>query len=83
VKREQPKEEGELLLGAMLRQEELAFIKSVGSMELSPVLLRELRKVMAAEKKKALSATTRNASASAPVHPGGAGGEVWTSLNSL
>jgi hypothetical protein len=57
VKREQPKEEGELLLGAMLRQEELAFIKAVGNMELSPVLLWELRKAMAAEKKKALSAT--------------------------
>jgi hypothetical protein len=35
VKREQAKEEGELLLDAMLKQEELAFIKAVGSMELS------------------------------------------------
>jgi len=84
VKREQPKEEGELLLGAMLRQEELAFIKSVGSVELSPVLLRELRKAMAAaNKKKALSATTPNASASALVHPGGAGGGIRTSLDSV
>jgi hypothetical protein len=32
VKRKHPKEEGDLLLGAMLRQEELAFIKAVGSM---------------------------------------------------
>ena len=71
MKREQPEEEGELLLRAMLRQEELAFIKAVGSMELSPVLLRELRKAMTVAKKKALLATTPNASASALVHPGG------------
>jgi hypothetical protein len=51
VKREQTKKEGELLLGAMIKQEELAFIKAVGSMELYPVLLRELRKAMAADKK--------------------------------
>jgi len=81
VKREQQKEEGELLLGAMLRQEELAFIKAVGSMQLSPVLLRELRKAMAAaKKKKALSAPTSNTRASALVHPGGAGGGVRTPL---
>jgi len=68
----------------MLRQEELAFIKAVGSMELSPVLLRELREAMdAAKKKEALSATTPNASASALVHPGGAGGGVWTSTDSV
>jgi len=68
----------------MLRQEELVFIKAVGSMELSPVLLRELRKAMAAaKKKKALSATKPNASASALVHPGGAGGGVRTSLDSV
>jgi hypothetical protein len=41
----------------MLRQEEIAFIKALGSIELSPVFLRELRKAMAAgEKKKALVA---------------------------
>jgi hypothetical protein len=81
VKREQAKEEGELLLSVILKQEELAFIKAVGSMELSPVLLRELRKAMAAaKKKKAISATPSHASASALVHPGGAGGGVWTPL---
>jgi hypothetical protein len=31
----------------MLRHEELAFIEDVGSMEVSPVLLRELRKALA------------------------------------
>jgi hypothetical protein len=40
VKREQLKEKGELLLGAMLRQNELAFMKAMGNMELSPDLLR-------------------------------------------
>jgi hypothetical protein len=44
----------------------------MGSMVVSPVLLRELRKAMAGAKKKALSATTPNESASALVHPGGA-----------
>jgi len=84
VKREQPEEEGELLLGAMLRQEELPFIKAVGSMELSPVLLRELRKAMAAaKKKKALSAPTSNKSASALLHSGGAGGGVRNPLDSV
>jgi hypothetical protein len=68
----------------MLRQEELAFIKAVGSMDLSPVFLRELRKAMAAaKKKKALAATTPNASASALEYPGGAGGEARTSLDSV
>jgi hypothetical protein len=67
----------------MLKQEELAFINAVGTMELSPVLLRVLRKAMAAaKKKKALAATTPNASASPLVHPGGAGGEARTSLDS-
>lgn len=37
-----------LLLGAMLRQVELSFIEDVGSMEIFPVLLRELRKALAA-----------------------------------
>jgi hypothetical protein len=55
VKREQMQEEGKLLPGAMLRQEELAFIKAIGTMELSPVLLRELRKAMAVAKKKVLA----------------------------
>jgi hypothetical protein len=53
-------------------------------MELSPVLLRELRKAMAAaKKKKAISATPPNASASALVHPDGAGGGVRALLDSV
>jgi hypothetical protein len=77
------KEEGELLLGAMLKLEELAFIKAIGSMELSPVLFRELRKAMAAvKKKKAISAAPSNASAPALVHPGGAGVGGRTPLDS-
>jgi hypothetical protein len=36
----------------MLRQEELAFIKAMGTIKLSPVLLRELRKAMAASNKR-------------------------------
>jgi len=67
----------------MLRQEELAFIKAMGSMELSPVLLRELRRAMAAAKKKVPAATTSSARASALVHSGGAGGEARTSLDSV
>jgi hypothetical protein len=67
----------------VLREEEIAFIKAVGSMQLSPVLLTELRKAMAAAKKKTISATPPNASASALVHPCGAGGEVWTPLDSV
>jgi hypothetical protein len=43
-------EEGELLLGAMLRQEELAFIKALGRMKPSPAFLRELRKAKAPSK---------------------------------
>jgi len=42
----------------MLMQEELAFVKAIGSFEFSQVFLRELRKAMAASrKKKALAAT--------------------------
>jgi hypothetical protein len=83
MERKRAKEERELLLGAMLKQEELAFIKAIGSMELSPVLFRELRKAMAvAKKKKSISATPSHASASALVHPGGAGGGVRTPLDS-
>jgi hypothetical protein len=37
-------EEGALLLGAMLRQEELAFIKALGTMTPSPLFLRVLRR---------------------------------------
>jgi hypothetical protein len=67
----------------MLKQEELAIIKAISRMELSPVLLRELRKAMAAAKKKrAISAAPSHASAPALVHPGGAGGGVRTPLDS-
>ena len=65
----------------MLKQEEVAFIKALGSIELSPVFLRELRKAMAAgKKKKALTAPKVKAtSASALERPSGVGGEAWTS----
>ena len=45
-------EEVELLLSIMLKQEEVAFIKVLTSIELTPVLLGELRKAMAAGKKR-------------------------------
>jgi hypothetical protein len=35
----------------MLRQEELAFIKAITNIQLSPVFLRQLRKAVAAGKK--------------------------------
>ena len=44
-------------VGIMLRQEELAFIKAITNIELSPVFLQELRKAVAAGKKKALGAS--------------------------
>jgi hypothetical protein len=34
----------------MLKQEELAFVKAINMLHLSPTLLRELRKAMAASK---------------------------------
>jgi hypothetical protein len=56
------KEEGKLLPGAMLRQEELAFIKALGQMKPSPAFLRELRKVNAPPKTtKAPSMKTKRA----------------------
>ena len=65
----------------MLKQEQLAFIKSINSIEPSPVFLRELKKAVAAgKKKKALAATkTSTMSASALEGPSGVGGEVRTS----
>jgi hypothetical protein len=68
----------------MLRQEELAFIKALGSIELSPIFLRELRKAVAAGKKrKALVAIKANArSSSAPECPGDASGGAWSSCAS-
>ena len=58
-------EEGELLLSVMLKQEEGAFIKALTSIELTPVLLRELRKAMAAGKKRKFVAATGANAASA------------------
>jgi len=40
----------------MLRQEELAFIKAISSVEVSPLVLWELKKAVAAGKKKTLAA---------------------------
>jgi hypothetical protein len=56
----------------MLRQKKLPFIKAIGTNELSPVLPRELRKAMAAAKKKVLAST-------APT--GGAVGDAPTFLD--
>jgi hypothetical protein len=36
----------------MLRQEELAFLKAMSTLQLSPVILRELRMAMSRRKKK-------------------------------
>jgi hypothetical protein len=38
-------------LGAILKQEEIAVVKAISTMELSPALLRELREAMAARKR--------------------------------
>lgn len=49
-------------VGSMLRQDELAFIQATSNIELSPVFLREVRKAVAAcKKRKALAATKANA----------------------
>jgi hypothetical protein len=45
----------------MLKQEELAFIKAMSHTRLSSVFLQELRKAMAATKKKAVVASKDNA----------------------
>jgi hypothetical protein len=65
----------------MLRQEELAVINAISSIELSPVFLWELRKaVEAGKKKKALAEIkTSITSASALERLSGAGGEARTS----
>jgi hypothetical protein len=36
----------------MLKQEELAFMKAISTLQLSPALLRELRRAMAASKRR-------------------------------
>jgi hypothetical protein len=68
-------------LATMLRQEELAFIKALGSIELSPIFLRELRKAVApGKKRKALVAFKANARSSpAPERQGDASGGAWSS----
>jgi len=48
-------EEGGLLLSIMLKQDEVAFINALSSIQLTPVLLRELRKTMAVGKKRKAS----------------------------
>ena len=68
----------------MLRQEEVAFIKALSSIELSPVFLRELSKAMAAgKKKKALAAPKVNAASTSPLErPSKIGGEARTCRDS-
>lgn len=59
-----------------MRQEELAFIKAISNIELSPVFLRELMKAVVARKKKALAATkAKAASATTFKRPSGVGGD--------
>jgi len=68
----------------MLGQEELAFIKAINSIELSPVFLRELRNAVVASKKKALVATNDTATrALALGRSSGVHGEARTSCDSL
>jgi len=64
----------------MLRQEELAFIKALSNVEVFPLFLRELKKAVAAGKKKALAAHKANASAGE--RPSGVG-EACTSRDPL
>jgi hypothetical protein len=56
-------EKGALLLGAMLRQEELAFIKALGTMAPSPLFLQRLRRATApsTKTKKAPTKKTKKA----------------------
>jgi hypothetical protein len=69
------------VVGAMLSQEQKAFIKALSHSELSTVFLRELRKAMvAAKKKKVPAAPKANASNdSAHQRESGFGGEAQTS----
>ena len=68
-----------------LRKEELAFIKAISSIELSPEFLRELRKAMAASKKKKVLAAAKASATSAPalLRPSVVGGEARTSRDTL
>jgi hypothetical protein len=69
----------------MPRQEQIAFIKAIRNIQLSPVCLRELWKaVTAGRKEKALATTKDNAgSDSALKQPSGVGGEVRISRDPL
>jgi hypothetical protein len=67
----------------MLRQEELAFIKAISNIDLSPVFLRGLRKAVEAGKEKALAASKANTtSASALERQMRVGNEALTSRDS-
>ena len=60
---------------------ELAFIKAISNVDLSPVFLQELRKAVAAGKKKKAPATSRHnaMSPSAFKCHSGVGSKAWTS----
>jgi hypothetical protein len=50
----------------MRRQEELAFLKALGTIELSPIFLRELRKAVATGKRKKALGASKASAASVP-----------------
>jgi hypothetical protein len=64
----------------MLKQEEVAFVKALTNVELSPIFLRELKKAMAAGKKRKALAASKATSAAALERPVG---EAWTTRDSL
>jgi hypothetical protein len=64
----------------MLKQEEVAFLKALTSIELSPVFLRERKKAMAAGKKRKALAASKATSTAALERPGG---EARTSRDTL
>lgn len=82
--REYSRGRGVPAVGAMLRQDELAFIEAISNIEFSTFFLQELRKAVAAgKKKKALAASKANAtSASALVRNSGVPSEALTSRDS-
>jgi hypothetical protein len=67
----------------MLRQEELAFLKAIGSIELSPVCLRELRKAVATSRKRKALGASKASTVSVPALQRSSGvGEGRTSSDS-
>ena len=67
----------------MVRQKELAFISAISNVDLSPVILRGLRKTVAAGKKKAVESSKANAtSASALERQSRVASEALTSRDS-